>query len=174
MLELIQDQRQSSPTASNQHKPRQHDNQPHASHCPIISSRERTLQPTTIPTYHRHIIIDASHRTVAVAHNNTTILPYSLHHSSKCTLISLYPLLYWTNGSCSEFYQHATHEWREKHADRFKALTTSYQSPAMKMAHILHCKPYPYHIKKCTFGIADILTRKEATTYPLLPQHIPN
>jgi hypothetical protein len=55
MLELIR----SSPTASNQHKPEQHDNQPHASHCPI-SSRERTLQPTT-PTYHRHII-DASHR----------------------------------------------------------------------------------------------------------------
>jgi len=30
-------------------------------HIVLISSRERTLQPTTIPTYHRHII-DASHR----------------------------------------------------------------------------------------------------------------
>lgn len=49
-----------------------------------------------------------------------SILPHLLHpSSSKCTLISLYPLLYWTNGSCSEFSQHATHEWREKHADRF-------------------------------------------------------
>ncbi len=41
-------------------------------------------------------------------------------------------------------------------------LTTSYQSPAMKMAHKLHCKPYSYHIKKCTFGISDILTWKRS------------
>jgi len=85
MLELIQDQRQSSPTASNQHKPRQHDNQPHASHCPnIVKGEDATTNnnPNLPPSHNRckppwHTTIQPSSRTRFILHRSVHLFHYT-------------------------------------------------------------------------------------------------
>lgn len=124
MLELIQDQGQSSPTASNQHKPEKHDNQPHASHCPKDATTNNN--PNLPPSHNRckppwHTTIQPSSRTRFILHRSVHSFHYT--HCSTGPMEAAWSFIKW-------------HGVRSMLIDL--RLTTSYQSPAMKMAHILH------------------------------------
>ena len=117
-------------------------------HIVLISSRERTLQPTTIPTYHRHIIDASHHGTQQYNHLHLSSRTcFILHHQS----VHLFHYTHCSTGpmeAARSFLNMRLMNGVRSMLIDFR-LTTSYQSPARRWltTNILHCQPYSYHIK---------------------------